>query len=259
MSIFTITSGTKKLVGILLGVSIVAIITTWLYYNNINTSEDPRIIKAKEMLANIDKLMAEKEYNKILNQLDTIEDIFINIPGYNTSFEVGVIYNNRGSVFLSEALYSTNDSILKAKLLDTAEKNIDKAIKIYENWIEKYKPRTKKEIAKEVSSYINKDIKELNGHNIEKIQNRRIEDIELSKIETPRRLSVCYTNKGIIKRHQYKQEEALKYYEKALLLWKDNFTARNNLNTLLGRPIEDRSIIDKLFPKDRKKPDNNEQ
>jgi hypothetical protein len=66
---------------------------------------------------------------------------------------------------------------------------------------------------------------------------------------------VAYANLGIIQRHQYHQDSAISSYMAALKLWKRNPTAKNNLNTLLGRPAEDESIIDQLFPPDRRKPD----
>jgi len=86
------------------------------------------------------------------------------------------------------------------------------------------------------------------NRNYNKILNKRIDDLILARHETPRRLSVTYTNMGIVLRHQYKQNEAVECYIKAIKLWKDNYTARNNFNVLMGKPPEDRSIIDQLFP-----------
>jgi hypothetical protein len=42
-------------------------------------------------------------------------------------------------------------------------------------------------------------------------------------------------------------------YITAIKLWKDNFTARNNFNVLMGIDPEDRSIVDQLFPPDKNK------
>ena len=69
--------------------------------------------------------------------------------------------------------------------------------------------------------------------------------------ETDRRLSVCYTNLGVIERTRGNYQEAIMNYEKALNLWDRNLEAENNLNRLLGRPIKKRNLLQKLFPPDR--------
>jgi hypothetical protein len=89
--------------------------------------------------------------------------------------------------------------------------------------------------------------------NFSKIFHKRVDDLVLAQNETPRRLSVSFTNQGIVQRHLYKQNEAVESYIKAIKLWKDNFTARNNFNVLMGKPPKDRSIIDQLFPPDKNK------
>jgi tetratricopeptide (TPR) repeat protein len=80
---------------------------------------------------------------------------------------------------------------------------------------------------------------------------KRVEEIIVAQHETKRRLSVSYTNLGIIHRHRGEFEEASEYYQKAFTLWEDNLTARNNLNILLGRPVEKRNFLEKLFPPDK--------
>ena len=66
--------------------------------------------------------------------------------------------------------------------------------------------------------------------------------------ETPRRLSVSYTNLGIMYRFREDYENAALSYKKAMDLWEDNLSAENNLNILLGRPLKKRSLLRKIFP-----------
>ena len=74
---------------------------------------------------------------------------------------------------------------------------------------------------------------------------------EKALLENNRRLSVCYTNLGLISRFQGNYEDAVKQYEKALALWDRNLDAENNLNKLLNRPIKKRNIIQTLFPPEK--------
>lgn len=253
--IFKIGTGTKKIFLVMLSVAVTAIIIASIYYNNQNEMEDPRIIPAKKMLIRFDKLMSDQEYSKVFSLLDSIEEIFVLTPGYSDSYEMGVVYNNRGSAYLTMALYIATDSLKKMSFLDEAEKNIEKSINYYENWIDSTKDYERDEIYENlIFSFKNETF--FKEKKTEKIINKKVEDILLAKIETPRRLSVSYTNLGIVKRHQWRQEDAIKCYNTALSLWKENNTAKNNLNTLLKLPTEEPSIIDQLFPKDRTKPDS---
>ena len=175
------------------------------------------------------------------------------VPGYKESYEPGIVYNNRGSAYLSMALYSSNDSIEKSRLLEISEKNIDSSIAIYNTWMDKNNNLTEAELFQIAEPFFPENDVAFKGRNLKKIIRKRAEDLVLAQKETPRRLSVCYTNLGIVQRHQYKQNEAAESYIKAIKLWKDNYTARNNFNVLMGKPPEDRSIIDQLFPPDKNK------
>ena len=77
---------------------------------------------------------------------------------------------------------------------------------------------------------------------------KRVSEIVDAQNETPRRLSVAYTNLGIIKRHQEKYKDAIDCYTKAIELWDMNLAAENNLNTLLGRPLKKQNMLRKIFP-----------
>jgi tetratricopeptide (TPR) repeat protein len=251
-NIFTISTQTKK---ILIGIFIIvgtSFLVAYIYYKDKNRSEDPRIVQTKYMFRQFDELMKENKFSSALPLADTIESILVSVPGYMESYEPGIVFNNRGSAYLSIALYSGKDSIERIRFLDLAKKNIDSAILIYNIWMDRYSSLSKDELSEYVKPFFPENDEAFKGKNYRKILQKRVADLVLAQKETPRRLSVCYTNLGIIFRHQYKQNEAVECYIKAIKLWKDNFTARNNFNILMGKPPQDRSIIEQLFPPDKK-------
>ncbi len=250
--IFNFSRQTTILLVIVVCLSGLGFLIAYLYYNYQNKSEDPRVIVAREKLAKFEGLMKDRKYQEALQVLDTVADIYEHTAGYGGSFEFGVIHNNRGSVYLTRALY---DSLIiapeKVSLLDTAAKYIRKSIVIYEHWIDSVGPMNREQIMAITSQFFTNKDAGLHDLNLRRLIDKRVEDVIFAQTETPRRLSVSYTNLGIIMRHQYKQEEAAQYYIMAIKRWKDNYTARNNLNVLMGKPPEDRSIFDKLFPPER--------
>ena len=250
-NIFRISAQTKR---VLVGIFIIictSLLVAFIYYNGKNKAEDPRIVRTKNMFRQFDELMKENKFSAALPLLDSIEIILLKVPGYKESYEPGIVYNNRGSAYLSMALYSSNDSLEKFRLLEISEKNIDSSIAIYNTWIDKNNNLSEAELSKNTEPFFSENDVAFKGRNIKKIIRKRVEDLVLAQKENPRRLSVCYTNLGIVQRHQYKQNEAVESYIKAIKLWKDNYTARNNFNVLMGKPPEDRSIIDQLFPPDK--------
>jgi len=251
-NIFRISKQTRILLIILVCISATGFFIAWLYYNDKNESEDPRVTKARIKLVEYDRLMKERKYSEALLTLDTIIHIYENAPGYVCSFESGMLYNNRGSVYLSMALY---DSFVPAEekmaLLRLAEENIQKGIQIYTNWIDSAGKLDRDQITRNIAPFFPENDPGLPGKNHAKIIKKRVEDVVFAQTETPRRLSVSLTNLGTVQRHQFRQEEATQSYLKAMKLWEENFTARNNFNILMGLPPEDRSIIDKLFPPER--------
>jgi len=252
--IFRVTRQTRILLIFLVCISATGILIAWLYYSSKNRSEDPRVIGARFKLVEFDRMMKGHRYPEALLILDTVNTIYENTAGYRGSFESGVIFNNRCSVYLSMALYdSLTPAEEKENLLRLAEENVQKSISIYEAWIDSAGKLTKDQIKKNITPWFRENDPGLKGRIIGRIIEKRVQDIIFAQTETPRRLSVSYTNLGIIQRHQYRQEEAAQSYIKAISLWKDNFTARNNFNVLMGKPPEDRSIVDKLFPPERLK------
>lgn len=250
-NILNLSIQTKKvLIGIFIIICI-SLLVAYIYYNGKNRAEDPRIVETKYMFRQFDNLMKENKFSSALPYLDSIEIIFIKVPGYKDSYEPGIVHNDRGSAYLSMALYETKDSIEKVRMLDLAEKSIDSSIVIYNTWLGKNKALSIDELFKNAEPFFSENDLAFAGRNVKKIIHKRAADLVLAQKETPRRLSVCYTNLGIIQRHQYKQNEAVESYIQAIKLWKDNFTARNNFNVLMGLPPKDRSIIDQLFPPDK--------
>jgi len=230
---------------------IVGVVIAKIYYGNVNASEDPRVIEAKQLYKKYNVYTENNDYKAVFQLLDSIKDIYSNYYDYQNSFEVGVIYNNIGATWLSSALFESGDS-LKMPFLDSAKKNIEKSIIIYESWLAEFNGISEKDIYEKVNSYYNViDEYIFENKDIEKIKKKRLYDILDARIETKRRLSVAYTNLGIISRHNMLFDEAIYYYKKALTLWEDNLTAKNNINVLLGRDREERSTIDKLFPKEK--------
>jgi hypothetical protein len=250
--IFRITRQTRILLIFLVCISVCGFLFAYFYYSSKNRSEDPRVIGARMKLTEFDQLLNEHRYTEALQVLDTVYAIYAGTPGYRGSFEFGVLFNNRCSVYLTKALYdSLTANEEKADLLRIAEENALKSIAVYQLWIDSAGKMTREQIKINIIAGFNKNDPGLKGKNLGRIVDKRVEDIVFAQTETPRRLSVSYTNLGIIQRHQYRQEEAVQSYIEAIKLWKDNFTARNNFNVLMGRPPEDRSIIEKLFPPER--------
>jgi tetratricopeptide (TPR) repeat protein len=251
-NIFTIPAQTKKiLIGIFIIVS-TSFLVAYIYYSGKNRSEDPRIVQTKYIFREFDELMKANEFSAALPLTDTILSILVSVPGYMESYEPGIVFNNIGSAYLSMALYENNDSSERVRLLEMAKKNIDSSVVIYNTWLDKYSALSKDELLEYIKPFFAENDDAFEGKSYKKILQKRVDDLILAQKETPRRLSVCYTNLGIVLRHQYKQNEAVENYIKAIKLWKDNFTARNNFNVLMGMPPQDRSIINKLFPPDKK-------
>ena len=248
----TLSPQTKKVAAGILIIISVSFLTAYIYYNGKNRAEDPRIVQTKYMFREYDNLMKENQFTSGLAILDRIDSIFLIVPGYTDSYERAIVCNNRGSAYLGMALYNSTDSTEKIRLLLIAETNIDSAISIYNYWLRRHSGLSEEELYKSIFPFFPENDPAFKGKNLKKILKKRVDDLETAQKETPRRLSVCYTNLGTILRHQYKQDEAVKSYIKAIELWKDNYTARNNFNVLMGKPPKDRSIINQLFPPDKK-------
>ena len=82
--------------------------TAYIYYNGKNRAEDPRIVQTKYMFRQFDELMKENKFSSALPLADSIEIILLRVPGYTILMNRESYINNRGSAYLSMALYTTN-------------------------------------------------------------------------------------------------------------------------------------------------------
>ncbi|MEN8120804.1 MAG: hypothetical protein ABFS35_10680 [Bacteroidota bacterium] len=221
------------------------------YYGDINNAEDPRVIEAKYQYKAYNEFVAKNDYKSVFATLDTIENIYLQFPDYQNSYETGVVYNNKAAVWLSSALRKSSDEQENQSELDSAKKYIDKSIIVYENWLKDFENLSKEDILIKVKSYYENLNKTILKKDIDKVIEKRVDDILTAQKETIKRLSVSYTNRGIIQRHKSEYDNAMISYKKALELWEGNRNAKNNINILLGRPIEEATVIEKLFPEEK--------
>jgi len=246
--IFNITKGTITLISIMAVIVFIGIGIAVFYYANINNAEDPRVIEAKKMYEKYDALVENNNSDEIFLLLDSIEDIYSQFDDYENSYEIGVLYNNRAAVNITQALYLVDDELKKDSLLNTAKQNIDISIKIFENWISQFGSMNENELSNNFKQFYTTNNSIFEENKVDKYLKKRVKDLKVAQTETPRRLSVSYTNLAIILRHQLLLDSSQNCYKIALDLWPQNITAENNLNILLGKPIRKRSIIERLFP-----------
>lgn len=224
-------------------------------YKNINESVDPRIVNARTLYESYNGLAQHNAVDSIYLLMDEIEVIYNAFDHYRNSYEVGVLYNNRAATYLTVALFSDTTLIsrqTKDSLVNLSEIAASKSIKIYEDWLSIYQDKTPSKIEKIAAADFYSGLEMYSEEEQLRFFKRRIKEIETAQSETLRRLSVSYTNLGIVYRHHHDYESAAKYYKKAINLWDKNLTAENNLNILFNKPIRERNFIQKLFPSTRK-------
>ena len=243
---------TRALIIIMCALVLSGIAISHYYYKSVNASVDPRIIKARTLYEKYNHCAQVNDFEAIFSLMDSIEIIYTSIDHYKNSYEIGVLYNNRAASYLTIAL-STNESEhdVPDSLINLAEAAVSHSIDIYTNWLEIFQEKSPGEIEKMISPNFFIGLENHNDEERYKFLSNRIKEIEDAQLETPRRLSVCYTNMGVICRHRLQYEAAAKNYQKAIELWDRNLTAENNLNILLGRPTKKRNLIQKLFPPER--------
>ena len=252
--IFRFSKGTKVVLAITFSVSLLAIAFAFFYYRSINKSEDPRIRKAREFLAEYDKVTGGVDSFNSFHLLDSAYAIFRSLPDYKTSFETGVINNNKCSALLIMAIYDSSiTENEKKELLSLSGKYCDSSIANYTAWISDWEGLTPSEVESNLSEFMTKDDPVFESYDFNKVLKRRVRNICSAQIETPRRLSVSLTNKGTIYRHLMKPDSALLFYQEALSLWDQNITAKNNLSVLLGGEPVRATLIQSLFPPDKNK------
>jgi hypothetical protein len=255
--LIVISSGTKKVFAITISVALLAVVFAIIYYRGVNRSEDPRVAGARLFMSEYDRTSGVTETFSSFSLLDSAALIYRRVPGYRSSWETGVIYNNKCSALLLKALYdSTIAEPEKNTLLELSIVYCDSSISLYKTWLDEWGDLPEEIVAQRLLPGMSEDDPAFTGLVFKRLFRKRVSDLMLAQIETPRRLSVSYTNKATAYRHLMMQDSALSYYDMALSLWKDNRTAESNLNVLLGgEPIKP-GLIKSLFPPDRKKRQN---
>jgi tetratricopeptide (TPR) repeat protein len=245
-----------RLVGIMLIVVVMGILIAKTYYGKQNRSVDPRVVPARELYEGYNAYARTGNYHQVFALLDSIGQIYRGIPHYSQSFELGVLENNRAAALLTIALYG--DSIPKARnplydvsadsLLSLADQHVREAIGLYDRWNAAYEGLGRDQIREKIRGEFMQGLEpadaDLNAVYLE----TRIDEILEALEENKRRLSVCYTNLGLVCRIQGEYESAVKHYEHAIALWERNLDAENNLNRLLNRPLKKRNFIQRMFP-----------
>ena len=230
----------------MLVITVIALITAKIYYGNKNKALDPRTVHIRELHKKYTLFVEKDNFGDALVSLESIENEYSKIFHYRDSFEIGVIKTNKAALYLTLALYHSPEEIEKKSNLNIAEKLLNTSLTYYETWEKKYTKLSEKDLSDKIELEF-KDIVD----NRTTIIDKRVKDIYVALKELNRRRSVTYTNLGIIKRHQKLFPEAVKYYKKAIDLWKENYTAKNNLRVLLGKDPQKRGFIEKMFPGDR--------
>lgn len=256
-NIFTIQPGTKKVFTVVLIITLGIIGSAWLKFRDINRSADPRVVEARLLYKEFNSLMKAGQDDEAYATLDKIEGIYLKTPGYEGSFELGVVENNRASFYLNkvETEFLTNESNIIPENINLylayAREYCEKSIAIYLQWLDSVGKLNQDQVETLIKPWFSEKDPAFKGFNYEKILKRRVKEIMEAQVETKRRLSVSYSNMGVIARYEKNNEKSKEYYEKSLELWPENYVAKNNLRVLHGQPIEKRSIVKQLFPKDR--------
>ncbi|MGM0473066.1 MAG: tetratricopeptide repeat protein [Bacteroidota bacterium] len=229
------------------------IVIAWFYYGGINRSVDPRIKGARELYEKYNEFTRLGRYDSILWLMDTIESVYSSVDHYRDSYETAVLYNNRAAVYLSVYMQPGNEILIgdTAAFISKAENAVRKSIHIYREWSGKFDGLDEIAIRENIEENFLNGMDPYSPDEKEQFLDKRVREIIEAQKENRRRLSVSYTNLGIIKRHQQKYDSAAMYYMKAIDLWERNLTAENNLNILLSRPLKKQGLLQKLFPPEK--------
>ncbi|MDA3954361.1 MAG: tetratricopeptide repeat protein [Bacteroidales bacterium] len=252
----TINKNKRALILVMIALSFIVISFSYFYYKDVNSSKDPRITDARELYKKYNAYAAQNDFVNVFALLDSVESIYKSVNHFAESFEVGVLYNNRAAAYLTMAIYDNAPEeymlLSKDSLIQLGQISVQKSILIYENWLKEYSDKTSDQINIILDKDYLKALEQYSEKNKNRFLKNRVKEIETAQYETKRRLSVAYTNLGIIYRHKEQYEQTIESYQKAIELWDQNLTAENNLNILLGKDLKKRNLIQKLFPPKRK-------
>jgi tetratricopeptide (TPR) repeat protein len=251
LGLLSINKGTRIIIGVMVILGAIGLAIAYVHYGNINKAVDPRVREAHLMYGRYNVYASENNAEMVLALLDSIENIYLSVPHYKDSYEMGVVHNNRASVFLSRALSDSIAEEIKQHFFSLSEQHLNEGMSYYTRWIDQFGDLSDEEITNLVYEEFSADDSLRRNKNLDAIIRSRVKEILTAQLEMPRRMSVSYSNLGIIRRHENKPEEAIQYYIKALELWDQNHVAKNNMNILFGEPIEKQSVLRKLFPPDR--------
>lgn len=241
---------TRALIFIMCALVLCGFLFSHFYYKSVNASVDPRIVPARKLYENYNLFTQENKLDSIFWLMDTIESIYAKTAHYKNSYEVGVLYNNRAAACLTLSLHEQNVNV-RDSLLEVAEHAVKRSITIYEDWTRTYVGKNEQDLEIVLRREFLNGLQDYDEEIQQKFLEKRIREIIEAQAETKRRLSVSYTNLGVVYRQQLKYEDAALSYQKAIENWDRNLTAENNLNKLLGRPEKKRNLIQKLFPPER--------
>lgn len=240
----------RKLVVIMSILTLFAVLFTWQYYSGVNRSVDPRVKEARNLYEKYNSFASAGSFDSVFALMDTIESIYGSVEHYRMGYETGVLYNNRAAAGIS--LFSGTDLSLataaESMLIEEAEKNVKISISCYEDWQKMFSTTVEEAIENQIRESFLDGLESYSPKEQEKFLQQRIREISEALNENPRRLSVAYTNLGLIKRYQQKYDTAVLFYQKALELWNRNLSAENNMNILLNRPVKKRTTLEKIFP-----------
>ena len=244
----------RALIYVMMALGVITILLAYSHYRGENFSVDPRIVPARKLYEGYNALASSNDFEGVIRLIDTIEQIYSQYPHYRGSFETGVLENNRAAVYLTlglnyDSLSSPYHHLGQDSLMALGETAARKSIDIYESWLSVYAENSTGEIQEQVMATFGIELDTGDPGEIEAQVENRVKEIEDAIEETPRRLSVSYTNLGLAYRYREDYHGAASCYRQAMDLWEDNLTAENNLNILLGQPLKKRNFIQKMFPK----------
>lgn len=249
----------RKLILIMIIVVAIGISIAMLYYNRVNRAADPRTVAAREMYGRYDDYASSGDYRLIFALLDSIEQVYLSTEHYTTAFEPGVVLNNRSAALITIVLSGDKipgemnpfSSLGNDSLMILARSYALQAEDIYLKWLQRFRGLDEEAISGEIRGRFLSGLPVRSEKEAERFLSSRVKEIARSVPETDRRLSVCYTNQGLIQRYFDDYKGAAEFYHMALDLWDRNLSAENNLNLLLGKDPVKRNIIQKLFPPPR--------